>query len=94
MQVQFGSETAHHGQTAASVAAFGWWYAPATVVTDSDQELVVIDSGLQAHHRVRVVGRVGVFHRVGKALVDSQGEVINQDRWRTQCLQPFLETRA
>ena len=36
------------------------------MVTDSDQQLVVIDSGLQAHHRVRVVGRVGVFHCVGK----------------------------
>ena len=45
----------------------------------------MIDSGLQTHHRMRVVGRVGVFHHVGQGLVDGQDEVINQDCGSTQC---------
>ena len=40
---------------------------------------MVIGSGLQAHHRMRVIGLVGVVHRVGQGFVDGQDEVINPE---------------
>jgi hypothetical protein len=64
------------------------------VVTDGDEQVVVIDSGLQAHYRLRVVGFIGVFRGVGQGFVDGQREVINYGGGKTECSQPSLETRT
>jgi hypothetical protein len=72
----FGGETAHHGQPTAAVAGV-MGCAPATVVNDRDEQLVMVKLSLQVHHRVGVVRGVGMFDRVGQGFIDRQGKIVN-----------------
>lgn len=63
-----------------------WWAAPAAVVTDGDQQLLVIHPSVQSHRRIWMIGWVGVFDDVGQGFVDGQGEVIHQGGGGTECL--------
>lgn len=87
----FGGETAHHGQPTAAVAGVVG-DAPATVVGDSDQQLVTVTLSLQVHHRVGVMCGVGVFDRIGQGFIDRQGEIVNQSGGSAERPQPLLET--
>ena len=72
----FGGEAAHHGQPAAAVAGIVGG-APATVVGDGDQQLVLVELSLQVHHRVGMMRGVGVFDRIGQCFIDRQGEIVD-----------------
>lgn len=91
VNVYFGGEIAHHGQPTAAVAGVVG-SAPAAVVGDGDQQLVVVKLGLQVHHRVGVMHEVGVFGGVGQGFIDGQGEIVNQSGGKAEGLQPLLET--
>ncbi len=91
LKVYFGGEITHHGQPTTAVAGVVR-SAPAAVVGDGDQQLIVVKLGLQLHHRVGVMHGVGVFGRVGQGFIDRQGEIVNQGGGNTEGLQPLLET--
>ena len=68
-------EMAHQGQTTAPVARFAG-SAPATVVSDSDQQVALRESRLQLHYRVRMMGVVSVFHHIGQGFINGQRKIV------------------